>query len=150
MRYELEFDYEYSECGDGCCSYFYDIVKVNDSEIYREDSPPHDFVDSVRTLFAVLNAREEGSETELTLTYSYVFDRDYDEDAFGEGGYPYGLIQDAIFLDGVLLTDEYYGMGTFENILKELGESYRVVTMDYDDKFFDETRELRLYESEDY
>lgn len=158
MKYDVNIEFEYSECGDGCCSYFYEIVYVNGEEICRVDSPPADFHDCVHRLFAVLNAREEGSEDienndsikdELRLTYSYVFDRDYDEKDYGEGEYPYGMIQDAIFLNEVLLTDEYYGMDVLNWILDRLGIPYREVYMDFDMEAFDARREFILSESVD-
>lgn len=158
MKYDVNIDFEYSECGDGCCSYFYEIVYVNGEEICRVDSPPTDFRDCVHRLFAVLNAREACSEDsennesikdELRLTYSYVFDRDYDEKDYGEGEYPYGMIQDAIFLNEVLLTDEYYGMDVLNWILDRLGIPYREVYMDFDTEAFDARREFILSESVD-
>jgi len=113
-KYQLELDFNYGKCGDGCCSWDETKISVSGIEIgWYGGLYPSD-LESLEAMVTELNERYDYYEL------IYTIENDKDED-----------LDDAIYLNNKFLGKSTSLCEVYEQILEKLNIKYKLLAYDY-------------------
>lgn len=133
-KYNLSFETEHWECGDGCCDGDIATVTVNSIEIGKYGDLSHTELNGINKFIETLNQNDEN----LTLSFKAEVD---DDDFLG----------DTIYLNDTRITDSIWASEVYSDILNQLKLSYRYLFQDCDWDIWDkEKRVVLVVESDNF
>lgn len=112
-NYKLELDYNYGECGDGCCSWDETKVSISGLEIGWYGNIGSSDIDSLEKMIEELNKKHGYYELHYLI--------ESNED---------GKLVDVIYLNDIILSNSTYMCDIYEDMLEKLDIKYKVLAYD--------------------
>lgn len=114
-KYELIYNANHWECGDGCCDGTEYQILINNNEIGWYSDLSRDNFDALDRFINVLNKGVE----DYKLVYSAELDKD-------------GDLDDVIYLNSIKITNSLWECDMFEDILEKLKLQHEIIVYDLD------------------